>query len=286
MNEYERESSQNLGESRELVDDIVDRLRERGKRWNHIMALKNQRLSENYLRKDARLFLVYGIEGARPEYVAILERQVAEGNWGYVSDVTGTEQVLQTGTAFAGQTIGINFDHVIGGENDEQEPVLIHDVQIVNDTEILVVPSEVRLARAKDLFDITPRTLYLPPHEGFVLGGGWVSLLPPDGVRGVLARIGHNGPGDVIEHRAQGVNHVSDPEADLRRDLGRCRLIDPHDQVRMAGLFGRLRVFIEGDTIGVLPLEDGELGLKFFDLFVGPTETGVCAREIKAHDVV
>jgi hypothetical protein len=203
--------------SPELLDQVLHELGKLGQRWHNRPTRKGFRFTQSYLDLKLRVHFSYRLQGSTEERVVSFERKPRFGNEvdTHLGPVSGEAPVY-------GQRRSEIESHKLKGRkclNDKA--MFIHDVEVVQDSDCFVIPSEVRFYRKAEFDEVTRRTLYFSQHSGFILRGSRDQLLvvTPDRERCLGGVTRDHRIGEIIEGCTQRMDDIPRPEGDLSDDL-------------------------------------------------------------------
>jgi hypothetical protein len=267
-----------LENSPELVDQVANELRKLGEGWHNRPTRKGFRFTESYLNLGMNFHLVYEVGRGAHEYIAVCKRKSFFGN--EANPHLG--EIVREAVHSSQPTGPVHAHALIGGEDSNDHPVFIHDIEVVQNSESFVVPSDIRLYVKAQFDEVTRRALYFSQYTSFVLRGGrnGVFVAAPDRESRVIGHIGHDGASEIVERGSQRMDDVATAKGDFAYYLGSSRFVDLQAQVDVVS---SLRIRLHDDFVGLQFPEGGIPGFELRDLLIGPFDTSVNVSEVDGH---
>jgi hypothetical protein len=156
-----------VSESKELderVDDAIDEFNKFRKKLDDSLTLENRRFAERYLNREMEIWARFRtIEAIPTDFCAIYQRWAP----GILTDIFGKSFIDPL--ADVGGERAANDDFTKSGYYNNQEPMLVDNVKLVENPEI-IVSSLVWLQRSDKAFNLRADSLYFSRSFGCVFG--------------------------------------------------------------------------------------------------------------------
>ncbi len=221
-------------------------LRQLMQRWDDRLALENLSFVEKYI--EGRIALLCDFDVGRGSY-QVKFSAMSDGNCSKVKGIS----------AFVGH---INVSNRSNGNDWDQQPMFVHDVQIVHGIQD-IIPSLVRLYRVNDkINDSRRRSLYFSTIDGCY------KLIPVGLERKIDVSVGHvasqgyDFAGHEVEGGAEIVNSITHYQGDFAGHIS--------GGLKLEDIQSVLRIFLDVKSIEVRIEKGLKDGIKLADVLIGP----------------
>ena len=153
-----------LKQHNSVADQVVEML----DRFQQRLTLANTQLAERYIKSELHFLIHFRIRGIDEEFVAHFQR---------AEDISGFHKEIEN---WKGLTVGLfemsshkcaEVDTSKARTDSDKQAVLVDIVKLVNDPEIVSLPSLVWFDRVERVNRILPHALYFSRKSGFVFCG-------------------------------------------------------------------------------------------------------------------
>jgi hypothetical protein len=264
-----------LDERDEALEQAIHFIQESAERWHNRLTYKNLRLAKRYIEgKLEILLLVKEVDIGGKEWCALLHRIPL----GRLETERHDGQVLCVLTDSAKYRSNVEGERPVGDADRDQKAMFIDRVEMVDQPDVLAVPTGVRLEGIQRLPELLRGTSYLSIYKGLQFPNRRDASLARDREYRLVSWDRDGGVGEIVKAGPDGVDRITQ---DQRYRNG--NRVWPWTD--LGGTLPRLRIILCDDVVWIAPVELADRRFEISDVLFRTVQFQPHMIEPARHEV-